>query len=138
MPRRPADPDKVKQWMTFLRNHREVVAACDFFTVPTVTFDVLYVSIGDDESRCSAQDVNSLLGKVLRLRVDQDDGIRHGRILESGRACGVCVSAQDGGRLQSVTKVSRRARVVECLPATPSGPSRPLACEQGGSRSANR
>jgi glucose/arabinose dehydrogenase len=35
------------------------------------TDGMLYVSIGDDESRCSAQDVNSLLGKVLRLRVDQ-------------------------------------------------------------------
>ena len=29
--------------MAFLRNHRDVITACDFFTVPTVTFDVLYV-----------------------------------------------------------------------------------------------
>jgi transposase InsO family protein len=29
-------------WATFLRNHREVIAAMDFFTVPTVTFRVLY------------------------------------------------------------------------------------------------
>jgi putative transposase len=28
--------------MTFLRNHLIVTAACDFFTVPTVTFRVLY------------------------------------------------------------------------------------------------
>jgi transposase InsO family protein len=28
--------------LTFLRNHREVIAAIDFFTVPTVTFRVLY------------------------------------------------------------------------------------------------
>ena len=28
--------------MTFVRNHREVIAAFDFFTVPTMTFQVLY------------------------------------------------------------------------------------------------
>lgn len=28
--------------MTFLRNHREAIAAMDFFTVPTLTFGVLY------------------------------------------------------------------------------------------------
>lgn len=43
MPRRPSDPDKVKRWMTFLRNHRDFITACDFFTVPTLTFQVLYV-----------------------------------------------------------------------------------------------
>ena len=29
-PRRPADPDKVNQWTTFLRNHRDGIAASDF------------------------------------------------------------------------------------------------------------
>jgi putative transposase len=29
-------------WATFLRNHREVIAAMDFFTGPTLTFRVLY------------------------------------------------------------------------------------------------
>ena len=29
-------------WMTFLRNHLPDTAACDFFTVPTATFRVLY------------------------------------------------------------------------------------------------
>jgi putative transposase len=29
-------------WATFLRNHREVIAAMNFFTVPTLTFRVLY------------------------------------------------------------------------------------------------
>ena len=32
-------------WRTFLRNHMSDIAACDFFTVPTVTFRVLYVFI---------------------------------------------------------------------------------------------
>ena len=31
-----------KRWLTFLRNHREAIAAMDFFTVPTLTFGVLY------------------------------------------------------------------------------------------------
>jgi putative transposase len=42
MKRAPRDPDRAKRWLAFLRNHREVVAAMDFFTVPTITFGVLY------------------------------------------------------------------------------------------------
>ena len=30
-------------WRTFLKNHVGQIAAIDFFTVPTVTFRVLYV-----------------------------------------------------------------------------------------------
>jgi transposase InsO family protein len=37
--RRGGDPGK--QWLTFLANHREVIAAFDFFTVPTATFKLL-------------------------------------------------------------------------------------------------
>jgi putative transposase len=33
---------KAKHWFAFLSNHREVIAAFDFFTVPTLTFRVLY------------------------------------------------------------------------------------------------
>ena len=38
--RRRGDP--AKRWLAFLQNHREVTAAFDFFTVPTLTFDLLY------------------------------------------------------------------------------------------------
>ena len=31
-----------KSWLPFLQNHREVIVAFDFFTVPTVTFKLLY------------------------------------------------------------------------------------------------
>lgn len=34
--------DPGKRWMAFLQNHREVIVAFDFFTVPTVTFQLLY------------------------------------------------------------------------------------------------
>jgi putative transposase len=42
MKRAPRDPEPAKRWLTFLRNHREVIAAMDFFTVPTITFGALY------------------------------------------------------------------------------------------------
>src|SRR5438105_12485839 len=42
MRRAPTVPDPAKRWAAFLRNHREAVAAMDFFTVPTLTFSVLY------------------------------------------------------------------------------------------------
>jgi len=37
--RRRGDPGK--RWLAFLQNHREVIVAFDFFTVPTVTFKLL-------------------------------------------------------------------------------------------------
>jgi len=40
--RAPRNPDAGKRWLTFLRNHRQAIAAMDFFTVPTLTFGVLY------------------------------------------------------------------------------------------------
>jgi len=42
MQRAPRDPRPAQRWLAFLRNHREVIAAMDFFTVPTLTFWVLY------------------------------------------------------------------------------------------------
>jgi transposase InsO family protein len=42
MKRAPSSPEPAKRWLSFLRNHREVIAAMDFFTVPTVTFKLLY------------------------------------------------------------------------------------------------
>ena len=42
MRKSPRNPEPAKRWMTFLKNHREAIAAMDFFTVPTLTFGVLY------------------------------------------------------------------------------------------------
>lgn len=36
--RRRGDPGKL--WLAFLQNHREMLVACDFFTVPTVAFQL--------------------------------------------------------------------------------------------------
>jgi putative transposase len=41
MRKAPRDPEPAKRWLTFLRNHREAIAAMDFFTVPTLTFTAL-------------------------------------------------------------------------------------------------
>jgi putative transposase len=38
--RRRRDPGK--SWQTFLANHREAIVAMDFFTVPTLNFNLLY------------------------------------------------------------------------------------------------
>ena len=42
LPRRPAEPDQVKRWMAFLRNHKDDIAAMDLFTVPTASLQLLY------------------------------------------------------------------------------------------------
>jgi putative transposase len=42
MRRVPRDSEPAKRWLTFLRNHREAIAAMDFFTVPTITLSMLY------------------------------------------------------------------------------------------------
>ena len=39
------DPKRQQTWRTFLRNHLDVSAGCDFFTVPTLTFNLLYVFV---------------------------------------------------------------------------------------------
>ncbi len=44
-------PGRRQSWLTFLRNHREVMVAMDFFTVPTATFRVLYVWFAIRHSR---------------------------------------------------------------------------------------
>ena len=36
------DEGRAKRWLAFLNNHREVIAAFDFFTVPSLTFRILY------------------------------------------------------------------------------------------------
>jgi putative transposase len=46
-------PDPARRRRSFLRNHREAIAAMDFFTVPTLTLSVLYCFfvIGHDRRR---------------------------------------------------------------------------------------
>jgi hypothetical protein len=41
MRKAPRNPEPATRWAAFLCNHRETIAAMDFFTVPTITFGVL-------------------------------------------------------------------------------------------------
>ena len=43
--------DSATRWSTFLANHREVIVACDFFTVPTLTFQLLSCFFVIDHAR---------------------------------------------------------------------------------------
>jgi hypothetical protein len=43
LPNKERDPTQQQRWMTFLRNHKDVIAGMDFFVVPTVRFRLLYV-----------------------------------------------------------------------------------------------
>jgi transposase InsO family protein len=42
MRKAPRNPEPAMRWATFLATHREAIAAMDFFSVPTLTFGVLY------------------------------------------------------------------------------------------------
>src|SRR4029077_2496244 len=53
MKRASKAPEPARSWLNFLHNHREAIAAMDFFTVPTIPFGVLYCFfiIGHDRRR---------------------------------------------------------------------------------------
>ena len=67
------NPDPAQRWLAFLRNHREAIVAMDFFTVPTLTFGVLYCFfvIGHDRRKilhCNVTRQPNALWIVLQLR----------------------------------------------------------------------
>ncbi|MGA8309250.1 MAG: hypothetical protein WB755_04425, partial [Terriglobales bacterium] len=69
----PRTPDPAQRWLTFLRNHRDALAAMDFFTVPTLTFGVLYCFfvIGHERRkilRCNVTRNPSALWIVQQMR----------------------------------------------------------------------
>jgi putative transposase len=51
MPKVAPDPSRQQRWITFLRNHRDVITGMDFFVVPTVRFRLLYVWFVIDHGR---------------------------------------------------------------------------------------
>jgi hypothetical protein len=51
VPRPMPDPTQQQRWMTFLRNHKDVIAGMDFVVVPTVRFRLLYVWFAIDPKR---------------------------------------------------------------------------------------
>ena len=51
LPKAKSDPDSRQRWITFLRNHRDAISGMDFFVVPTVRFQLLYVWFAIDHGR---------------------------------------------------------------------------------------
>jgi hypothetical protein len=45
LPRGSTSPDQLQRWLVFLRNHRDGLVGMDFFTVPTVSFGLLWVFV---------------------------------------------------------------------------------------------
>jgi len=44
--RAPRHSESAQRGLAFLRNHREAIVALDFFTVPTLTYSMLYCQLG--------------------------------------------------------------------------------------------
>jgi hypothetical protein len=65
---RRGDPERKR--LAFLQNHREIIAAMDFFTVPTVTFRVLYC-FHEKAGPCQG---NFLKNPVDHVTTDQTGG----------------------------------------------------------------
>jgi hypothetical protein len=51
VPKTKPDTGQQQRWITFLRNHKDVIAGMDFFVVPTVRFQLLYVWFAIDHGR---------------------------------------------------------------------------------------
>ena len=69
----PRAPRAGQTWKTFLRNHRDGIAAMDFFSVPTVTFRVLQVLLvirhgRRDVARCAVTTIPTAAWVAQQLR----------------------------------------------------------------------
>ena len=62
LPKRMPDFERRQGWTTFLRNHRDAIAAMDFLVVPTVRFKLLYVWFVIEHGR----------RKILHVNVTED------------------------------------------------------------------
>jgi transposase InsO family protein len=51
VPKTKPDPTQQQSWITFLRNHKDVIAGMDFFVIPTVRFRFLYEWFAIDHGR---------------------------------------------------------------------------------------
>lgn len=69
VPREKRGPPRT--WRTFLANHLAVSAACDFFTVPTFSFKVLYVFVVSSHDRRRIVHVNVTHHPTAEWRAQQ-------------------------------------------------------------------
>ena len=85
LPKTRPDPAAQQSWRTFLRNHRDLICAMDFFLVPTARFRLLYAWFLLDHGRRRVLHVNvtahpSALWVVQQLR-EAFPGVPHHRHL---------------------------------------------------------
>jgi transposase InsO family protein len=71
LPKRTPDPRKQQRWVTFLRNHKDVIAAMDFLVVPTVRFRLLYVWFVIDHGRRRIIHFNATLNPTAEWVIQQ-------------------------------------------------------------------
>jgi hypothetical protein len=71
LPRCPGDPDKIKRWVAFLRNHKDAIAAMDFLTVPTVSLKVLYVLFVIEHGRRRVLHFNATFNPTAAWAIQQ-------------------------------------------------------------------
>jgi transposase InsO family protein len=71
LPKVKPAPGSQQRWITFLRNHRELIAAMDFFVVPTVRFHLLYVWFAIDHGRRRILHFNVTANPVARWVIQQ-------------------------------------------------------------------
>ena len=101
-------PDPANRWLAFLRNHREAIAAMDFFTVPTLTFGVLYrfFVIGHDRRKilhCNVTRNPNALWIVLQLREGWASEQPHGFVIfdrDSKFSPDIVAAVKENGRKQ--------------------------------------
>jgi len=65
------DPEPAQRWLAFLRNHRDVIAGMDFFVVPTVRFQLLYVWFAIDHGRRRILHFNVTANPAARWVIQQ-------------------------------------------------------------------
>jgi transposase InsO family protein len=100
------NPESAKRWATFLSNHREAIAAMDFFTAPTRTFGALYrfFVIAHNRRRILHYNVTrhsttAWVAQQLREAAPYDSASRflildrehtfHGEVLETAESLGI-------------------------------------------------
>lgn len=71
LPKKERDPTQQQHWMTFLRNHKDVIAGMDFFVVPTVRFRLLYVWFAIDHGRRRILHFNVTENPTARWAIQQ-------------------------------------------------------------------
>ena len=71
VPKPKPDPASQQRWITFLRNHRDVIAGMDFFVVPTVRFHLLHVWFAIDHARRRVLHCNVTANPAARWVIQQ-------------------------------------------------------------------